>query len=197
MEDHELLQRAAQGDLDAYDTFVRRYQLRIMRFCMKYLHDAQAAEDAAQEVFLKVYQYAGQYEHRGSVAAFVYRVATNYCLDFLKRKRRKAKLMPTISFSASVDSHGDVRSMEDLIPSKTEPPGSELVKAEQRAEFNNALEELPEHHRQALLLYELDNMSYLEIGELLGATLSEVKIWIYRARKKLNKILGETEEKEK
>jgi RNA polymerase sigma-70 factor (ECF subfamily) len=195
MEDHELLKRTAQGDLKAFDTLVRRYQEKMLRFCYRYLHDVQAAEDATQEVFLKVYRYAGQFEPRASFSSFIYRVATNLCLDALKQRRRQAKGMPTMSFSASVGPYGDVKSMEEIIPSEAAQPEDELIREEERAAFLEALQELPENHQRALMLYELDNLSYKEISEVLGATLPEVKIWIYRARRKLATIISRAEKR--
>ena len=192
MEDHELLRLAGKGDLEAYNKIVRKYQLRLLRYCYRYLLDAQLAEDAVQEVFVKVFKYAPKFEPRATVSAFLYRVARNHCLDMLKAKRRRK----AISFSQMISDDSDTKSIEAVIESDAPLPERNMMVDEARDAFHDALEELPEKHRSALMLFELEHLSYKEIAQVLDASLGEVKIWIYRARKKLTKLLGEDEKKD-
>ena len=194
MDDYQLLKKTAEGDIDSFNAIVQKYQVRLMKYCYRYLRDMQLAEDAVQEVFVKVFKYAPNFEPRASLSAFLYRVATNFCLDTLKQKRRHRKGMPTISFSQVRDASGDVRSMDDLVAGNSAQPDEELLVTEAKKAFMVALEELPEKHKNALVYYEVDQLSYKEICQLMDASLGEVKIWIYRARKKLADILEKAEQ---
>jgi RNA polymerase sigma-70 factor, ECF subfamily len=185
MDDNELMRMTAVGDEAAFETLVVRYQARVIRFCYRYVRDLQLAEDIAQEVFLRIFRYAPQFEPRASFAAFLFRVATNLCLDTLKIRKRASRRMPLVSFSGIKDADGENSSLEDLIPSAAGRPEDISLRAEELEELSVAMDELPDHHKRALLLYELERLSYREVAEALGATLPEVKIWIYRARKKI------------
>ncbi|MDZ7816726.1 MAG: sigma-70 family RNA polymerase sigma factor [Planctomycetota bacterium] len=181
MEDHELLQRAGEGDLEAYNKIVRKYQLRLLRYCYRYLLDAQLAEDAVQEVFVKVFKYAPKFEPRATVSAFLYTVARNQCLDMLKSRKRKS----SIPFSQMEAGSGESRSMEAVIESDAPLPERNLMVDEAREAFHDALEELPEKHRSALMLFELEHLSYKEIAQVLDASLGEVKIGSYLSPQEL------------
>lgn len=196
MDDVELLKRTASGDQSAFATLVRRYQERLLRYCYRYLRDTAQAEDAVQEVFYRVYNFAPQFEPRASVSAFIFKVATNICLDELKARKRQRVRLPLVSFDSVTDAGGENRSMEQVVASNVRRPEEILLLEEALGDLEAALEKLPPRHRKAIEMYELDNLSYKDIAENLGATLAEVKIWIFRARKKLSSIMNEEEENE-
>ena len=185
--DYELLKRTASGDEGAFEELVRRYRDRLLRFCYRFVKDVYEAEDIVQEVFVNVYRFAPHFVPRASVGAFIFKVAANQCLNTLKKRRRERKAIPSISLFRSLGGEGG--ELVDMLAAPLKQPGEEMEREEAKREFLEALEKLPPKHRAALLMFELDGLSYNEIAEVMEASLAEVKIWIYRARRKLAALL--------
>lgn len=194
MDDFELMKLTAAGDQAAFATLVRRFQERLLKYCFRYLRDYAMSEDAVQEVFYRVYCYAPRYEPRASVAAFLYKIASNVCLDMIRIQKRDYERLPSISFDTLADMSSEPRSLDQVLASKAKRPEDELILEEALVELDDALAQIPARQRKALVLFEIEGLSYKDIAEILGASHSEVKIWIYRARKKLSKIMNKEPE---
>ena len=172
--DYALLRRLARGEDAALTELVRRHQQRIYQIAYRLLRDPLEAEDATQEVFLKVYENAHRFEPKASVAAWLHRITANHCLNLLRRRRPLESL-----------------DQEDG-PNPPDPGASPLEILEEH-DLNRQLEELldslPENQRRALVLKRFAGLSYQEIGAELGLSPQAVDGLLKRARQFLKKAL--------
>jgi RNA polymerase sigma-70 factor (ECF subfamily) len=172
--DYALLRRLARGEEAALTELVRRYQHRLYHIAYRLLRDPLEAEDAVQEVFLKVYENAHRFEPKASVAAWLHRITANHCLNLLRRRHPQA----------SLDQE------EVSVPPDPGPSPLELV---QEQDLSRRLEELlntlPENQRRALVLKRFAGLSYQEIGEELGLSSQAVDGLLKRARQTLKQAL--------
>ena len=150
--------------------------------CLRMTGDREDALDLAQETFLNAWRGLSSFQGNSSFSTWVYRLASNACIDFLrKRKRRQQGEAPL-----SLDDE------EAPLPQPADPRGTpedELERRELRRAVERGLQALPEHHRQVLIMRELSGLSYQEIGAVLNLDLGTVKSRIARARMALKNIL--------
>jgi RNA polymerase sigma-70 factor (ECF subfamily) len=172
-DDNALMVLAQQGNQCAYETIVLRYRAEAVRFAEGLLHDSYAAEDAVQEAFARLYVHRMDYHPNSSFKAYLYATVRNQCLDFLRQQRAK----PVVELDEEAV-FADSNDLENLLESR-----------QQTQNTTSALSVLPENFRVPLLLFAQENMSYAEIAQLLGKTQAQIKITIYRARKKLKKLM--------
>jgi RNA polymerase sigma-70 factor, ECF subfamily len=184
--DYALLRRTSQGDQQAFAELMQRHQNRVYRLALRLLRQAQEAEDAAQEVFLKAYQNAGRFNPTGTVAAWLNRITANHCLNLL-RSRNVRKEVPWEDLDSS---SGQSREGASAAAAADNP--LDLVTTKECAvQIQKALAELPENQRQALVLKRFGDFSYQEIGGMMGLSASAVDGLIKRARQNLRQVLGE------
>jgi RNA polymerase sigma-70 factor, ECF subfamily len=173
-EDTDLVRRFKRGDGSAFEELLLKYQDRIYNLCRYMLQDAEDARDAAQEVFLKAYKGLRAFKPDSSLYTWLYRIAVNTCLDY-KKKARPGQLK-------------DGFFLDDM--ASTEPSADRLYESKEigRA-IRLALQRLPEHSRVAIVLKEIEDLSYEEIAEVLHTSLGTVKSRISRAREEMRQLL--------
>ena len=179
----ELVQRARQGDEDCFAALVEQNQGRIYNLALRMVGNPDDAAELCQEAFLNAWKGLGRFQGESSFATWVYRLATNVCIDFLRREKRRKNLSMTIS----LDDEEEARQAE--VPDERFTPQGELEKRELREAIQRGLASLSEEHRRVLVLRELEGLSYAEIGALLGLEEGTVKSRIARARLALRKFL--------
>jgi RNA polymerase sigma-70 factor (ECF subfamily) len=172
----ELLSRVRTGDSDAWGELYRGYAPAIFRFCRRALPAREDAEDATNEVFMKVRQKLGTYDASRPFTAWLYKVASNHCWDMLRRRRIRQDLET-----------GDI----ETLPLEHPDPGQlERLQAEHTSKQVRAgLDQLPDRARLALVLRYFGDMSYDEIAETLGVRRAFVGVLLLRARHQLREIL--------
>ena len=184
MSDQDLVARAKAGDQTAFERLVVDNQNKVYSLCVRLTGDREEGADLAQEAFLRAWQALPSFQGESSFSTWVYRLATNVCIDFLRMQARRREVAP-------------VQSIDDEELSWTEPadweqdPHRQLERAELNRAVSQGLERLPDHHRQVLVMRELSGLSYQEIGDALALDLGTVKSRIARARLALRKILLE------
>ncbi len=175
--DESLMGQVAQGDLDAFRLLMERWEGAAKRYAYRVFGDYQAAEDAAQETFVRLYRAAGRYEPTAKFSTYFYTVLGNLCRDRLRVTRRRA---------ARGEVTADAFVLDELVAG---PPGDDpLRRAEAREDrllVRRVVAELPENLMRAVSLREFEGLSYQEIAAVMDANLGEVKTWIHRGRKKL------------
>jgi RNA polymerase sigma-70 factor (ECF subfamily) len=157
----------SQGREDAYVQLYRSHRDRIVSFCRRMLGDQARAEEAAQDVFLKLYRTRGSYQPRSRFSTFLYRIATNHCLN----------LHATLD-QRLVDRGGRAEQKHSTPPDQH----AELSRKQLRAELDRALGKLPERQRAALLLVHYEGLSYREACETIDVSEPAMKSLIHRAR---------------
>jgi RNA polymerase sigma-70 factor (ECF subfamily) len=179
----ELIVRIAKGDEYAFQTLVERHQSSMLNLIYRSTGDRTKSQDLAQEVFLRVWQGAKSYERKAKFTTWLYRIATNLCLNELKSDRRKRWLR-----FLHVDTQGQYSGEEDL--SDEAPSPEELLLTRERdREITEALQSLPENQRMALILKRFDDLSYEEISHILNCSVSAVESLMVRAKRSLQKKL--------
>jgi len=175
--DQELMRLCGQGNDDALDVLYRRHERALLRFIGRFLGSRQAAEDVLQETFLRVYRSAPEYQARGKFTTWLYRIASNLCLNELRqrRSRRFISLNATVSYAVT-DSESEEVELQDLLPDPSaESPAEALELNETLHEIRRALDELPEGQRRVVSLYVCDDLNLREVADALECSVGTVK----------------------
>ena len=167
------MEAVADGDLQAFGELVRRYEETAWRFAYRVLGDEAAAEDAAQEAFLKIFEAADRYEPTASFRTYLYKVVKNHCLD---RLDKNAPL-----YTDHVPA----------VPEQETSPDRIVERRERRDEVQAALEELPERQRSAVVLFHFEGLSYSDIADAMETTTKAVERLLARGRRALERELGD------
>ena len=184
-EEARLVQAIRAGDGDAFETLVREHQTRVYNLALRMCGNPEDALDISQETFLKAWRTLGKFRGDCSLGTWLYRIASNLCIDQLRKNKRRQ-----LDKIVSLDDPGeDGRSLE--LPDLSGDPQAALERAESRRAVWECLQELPEEQKLILVLRDVNGLSYEEIGEALELELGTVKSRIFRARAKLANLLAE------
>lgn len=186
--DEELMVRIAKGDQYAFRTLVERHQSSMLNLIYRFIGDIAKSQDLAQEVFLRVWQTAKRYEPKAKFTTWLYRIATNLCLNELKASRRKKWIR-----LFHVDTEGQDRGGEDF-SDESPSPEEMLLTRERDREITEALQSLPENQRMAIILKRYDDLSYEEISRILNCSVSAVESLLVRAKRNLQQKLKTSKE---
>jgi len=172
--DKDLIARFKQGDISAFEDIVHRYQDRIYNLCRYMLQGPRDAQDAAQDAFIKAYNGLRGFKPESSLYTWLYRIAVNTCHDYRRKSQREAlRLAP----------------LPENLPSDAPFPEQLYAAAEIRGRIQLALQKLPEKLRAAVVLREIEALSYEEIAAVLQTSVGTVKSRLSRAREQLRKLL--------
>lgn len=182
--DAELMLRVKAGDMIAFEELVNKYKQQVIHVIHRSIRDFSEAEDLAQNVFVQVFKSAHRYEASAKFATWLFTIARNLCLNEVRRRSRHQ----AESLDASQAAHEDqpVRQYEDV---KNAAPPDAVLRTELEDKIDQALADLPENQRTAIVLCQQDELSYEEIAEVLGTTLSATKSLIHRGRETLKQRL--------
>lgn len=172
------------GDRAEFARFVETYSGQVYRLAMKMLQNPQDAEDILQETFIKAYKALPKFEGRSSLSTWLYRIATNEALMFLRKKR---PIQVSVDEPIAND-EGEERPRQ--IIDWCCLPESELMSGEARANLDHSVQQLPESLRAVFLLRDIEGLSTLETAEVLDISESAVKTRLSRARFKLRELLS-------
>lgn len=175
-----LLRRAQKGDAGAFEELMTPYEKKLYALCFRMLGNREDALDCAQDAMLRVWRAIDTYRRQASFQTWVLRIATNACLDFLRKK----KVRPAVS----LDSMTEAGYMPEDSSVGVDPQASAEAAAQKEA-LAAGIARLPEELRAALVLRDVQGLSYEEVAEVLKAPLGTVKSRINRAREKLRGIL--------
>ena len=154
-DESELVRKAREGDMDAYDSLVRRYQERIYSTIYHMTSNHEDANDLAQEAFIKAYQALKSFKGGSSFYTWVYRIAVNKTINFLKQRKNRASMsLNDLDFNAEHDPD-----LVALVSNNT--PRRDAGLAELQQKLNEGLQKLSEQHRLALTLHDVQGMSLL------------------------------------
>ncbi len=170
----ELVARACAGDQSACATIVQRYTGVLYNQAYRMLGDSFEAEDAVQEVFLRAFRNLSSYDPSRRLVTWLLTIGSNYCIDRLRRRRFNWLTLEDVAF---------------WLPSTQPGPERSAIQRASREVVQRALQRLPESYRSVTVLRYWHDLSYDEIGTILGLTEATVKTRLHRARKMLQEAL--------
>jgi RNA polymerase sigma-70 factor (ECF subfamily) len=179
----ELMARIAKGDNDAFEILVNRHQTSILNLVYRFIGDRTQAKDLAQEVLIRVWQAAGSYQPKAKFTTWIYRITANLCFNELKSARRRKWF--SFNWSDEDGEHTIEETLSDGAPSAEDL----LLEKERSRQISNALQSLPENQRMALILKRYDDLSYPEIAQIIGCSVSAVESLLVRAKRTLQEKL--------
>lgn len=168
--------QAQQGNDEAFTRLVEAYQTHVYNLCYRMLGEPEAAEDAAQETFLRAYQNLHRYDRNRSFATWLLSIGAHYCIDRLRR--RKLSMF-------SIDEENEDGTTFEIADATSPDPEAESVKREDRERLHILLKDLDETDRAAVIMRYWYDYSEVEIAESLNLTVSAVKSRLHRARRAL------------
>ncbi len=184
-EESALVARARQGDLQAYDELIKRYQERIYATIYHMTSNHEDANDLAQEAFIKAYSALKSFKGGSSFYTWLYRIAVNKTINFLKqRKNRQAMSLNDIDFQAEHDPD-----LVALVSEKT--PRREAGLSELQEKLNEALLKLSEPHRLVVVLHDVQGQSHEEIAKVMDCNIGTVRSRLFYARQQLQSYLSD------
>jgi len=180
-----LVQRVQKGDKTAFDLLVRKYQHKVVKLVTRYLRDPADAEDVAQEAFIKAYRAIPQFRGDSAFYTWLYRIAINTAKNAIVSRDRSP-----VEFDLDLQNVEESNSMQARL-ADSETPESLLQTEEIRETVNRAIEALPEDLRTAIVLRELEGLSYEDIAQAMDCPVGTVRSRIFRAREAIDKRLSE------
>jgi RNA polymerase sigma-70 factor (ECF subfamily) len=180
--DRVLVQRVKKGDKTAFDILVARYQHKIIKLVTRYVRDPSEAMDVAQEAFLKAYKALPGFRGDSAFYTWMYRIAINTAKNYLvAAKRRPVDYDLDLQDPEQYEMQGRLKN--------TDTPEHMVLTEEIRQTVNRAIEELPEDLRTAIMLREIEGMSYEEIATTMECPVGTVRSRIFRAREAIDRQL--------
>jgi RNA polymerase sigma-70 factor, ECF subfamily len=180
--DQQLVERVQAGEKAAFDLLVRKYQHRVLKLVGRFVSDAAEAEDVAQEAFLKAYRALASFRGDSAFYTWLYRIAINTAKNALvSNRRRPVDFDLDLQDPEQYDRHARLK--------EGDTPEGVLLTEEIRNVVERAMEQLPEDLRTAIILRELEGMSYEEIAEAMDCPVGTVRSRIFRAREAIDRKL--------
>ncbi len=178
--DAELVARVQRGDKRAFDLLVRKYQNRVMALISRYLRRKADVADVAQETFIKAYRALPNFRGESQFYTWLYRIAINTAKNWLAAQARRPQ-------AAHVEGLEPEQLADIVGQTDNDTPERLVLTAELKGVIDRAIAELPEDLRTALLLREMDGLSYEEIAEVMECPIGTVRSRIFRAREAVDR----------
>jgi len=184
--DADVMLRVKAGDESAFQYLVEKYRRPMVNFMYRMAHNAAAAEDLAQEVFLRVYRSREGYEASAKFTTWLYRIATNLAVNHARdtRHERPEKMV-------SLDEPDDATGLTMDVPDASLGAEEMILRRERMAAIRQRVQALPERQRMAVLMHKYQHMDYKQIGEVLKLSESATKSLLFRAYETLREQLKE------
>ena len=184
-EELHIIRRVLDGDVNAFEKLVLENQKNVYNLALKMLGNSEDASDVSQEAFLRAYRSLGSFQGDSRFSVWLYRMTSNVCIDFLRKRKRRAEVSMTV-----VNDEDEESELE--IPDERFSPEQTLDRQERVRAVREGLQKLPEEYRRILTMREIGGLSYEELAEALDLELGTVKSKLFRARKKLCEVLLES-----
>ncbi|NOR37454.1 MAG: RNA polymerase sigma factor RpoE [Woeseiaceae bacterium] len=181
--DKELVKRVQKGDKGAFDLLVLKYEQKIVNLVMRYVRDPELALDISQEAFIKAYRAVPRFRGDSAFYTWLYRIAVNTAKNYLAAQRRRP--MDIELDMQDPEQYGLHAKLKE-----TDTPEGLTISQELQEVLERAIEALPDDLRTAIILRELDGMSYEEIAQTMDCPVGTVRSRIFRARDAIGKKIG-------
>lgn len=184
--DAQLMLEFQRGDRKAFEALFRRHGRAMVNFAYKYVHDRAAAEELAQDIFCRVFEAAGAYKADAKFTIWLYRIATNHCLNEVRKGRYGVREVSLETGGRGDDGEASALALPDHGPT----PEAGAAQREFQRELDASLAALPDNQRLAMLLLVDGGQSYDDIAASMKTTVSAVKSLLVRARATLKEKLS-------
>lgn len=182
MTDRELVKKIQNRNQTAFRELVEKYQYMVINTCHNFLHDRDDAEDLAQEVFIEVYLSIQKFRGDSKLSTWLYRITVNKSLNFI-RENKKKQFLKNIGEAMSGE-----RNLISQNQDESQTQSEEKIELEKKYEIlHKAINSLNKNQRIAFTLHKYDNLSYKQISEVMGRSLSAVEALIHRAKRNVQK----------
>ena len=180
--DLELVQRVQYGDKKSFDILVLKYQHKVINLVLRYVHDQDTAQDVAQDAFIKAYRGLKNFRGESAVYTWLYRIAINTAKNYLVSQGRR---LPDSDIDADeAEQFGGESALKEYAT-----PEHEMLTEEIQVAVTRAIDQLPDDLKTAIMLRELEGMSYEEIAVTMDCPIGTVRSRIFRARESIDKVL--------
>lgn len=179
----DLIHRAKRGDISAFEDLISGYEKKVYNTAYRFFNNAEDAMDVSQEIFIKVFTSLRRFREDSSFSTWLYRIAVNTCIDFLRKKRED--VLP-IKEEIVMDD-------KTKLGFQTELPEEFVEKQEVKQAIMKAISTLPEEQRICIILRDVQGFSYTEISDVLSCSLGTVKSRLFRGRRALKENLKDPE----
>ena len=184
MSDIDFIENLKQGKQSAFSQLLDEFQQKVFSTCISFVPNKEDAEDIAQEVFLEVFKSISKFKGNAKLSTWIYRIATNKCLEFIRKKNTKKRF----AFMQTILGN-EIPIDKTSYFTELNHPGIQLENKEKSAIIFKAINTLPESQRVVFTLAKIDGKSYQEIVEITGKSLSSVESVMFRAKKALKEKL--------
>jgi len=182
-EERDLVRKAQQGDVEAYDVLVRRYQGKVYALVYNMTGNKEDAEDRVQDVFIKAFQSVRNFKGQSSFYTWLYRIAVNRTINFLKTRKNK------YAISLNDMDSGAERDPAYVELQARESPVRDVSLQELQEKLNEALQTLSEKHRVVVVMHDIQGIPHEEIAQMMGCSPGTVRSRLFYARQQLQKEL--------
>lgn len=179
MDEQDAIQRCLAGSTEAFAEVVRLYQAQILALCLRMTGSREDAADAAQQAFVNCYRHLDRYDPHQPFRPWLYRIATNECIAFLRRRGHATSVADEEALGAATDPAAGAPALVDL--------------AEDRERVRGAVARLPSQYRTVVVLYYFRELSYQEIARQTGLSVGTISTHLHRAKNLLKQMLAEKE----
>lgn len=184
MDDKEFIQALKAKEPTAYSKLLDYFQQKVFSTCISFVPNIEDAEDIAQDVFVEVFNSIAKFKGNSKLSTWIYRITTNKCLEFIRKKNTKKRFAFLQSITGSAIPIDKVNYFTDI-----NHPGILLETKELNETLFRAISLLPESQRIVFTLHKIDGKSYQEIAAITERSLSSVESIMFRAKKNLKKLL--------
>ena len=181
--DFHIVSRAKEGDQKAYAELMQRYKDSIYFMALKMVNNKDDAMDLTVETFGKAFENLGKYKPDFAFSTWLFRIATNNCIDFIRKKR-----LNVVSLNSLTDQDGEERQFE--VRSENLNPEETSIRKQENEKLKNIVDQLPSRYRTLIILRYFEEQSYEEIAQQLDLPLGTVKAQLFRARDLLANIMN-------
>jgi len=178
MDEKDLVRLSKEGNEEAFGVLVKKYKTKVYHLAYSITHDTLAADDLAQEVFIKAYFALDRFREKSEFGTWIYRIAVNHCRDFLRKKNRMTQI-PLENIIGKLSAKE-----EDILPEE-----KEQEETQRRKIVHTTIQTLPDKYRIILSLRDIQEFPYSEIAKILDISPGTVDSRLHRARKMLRKKL--------
>jgi RNA polymerase sigma-70 factor (ECF subfamily) len=185
-EDALLVEASQKGDLLAFDELIQRYQKRIYATVYHMTSNHEDADDLTQESFIKAFKALGRFKGDSSFYTWIYRIAVNRTINFLKQRNRRSYHMSLNDMDLQIEKNPDFVA---LVSKRT--PRRDIRLNELQEKMNEAMQRLSESHRLTVTLHDIQGMSHDEIGAIMDCNTGTVRSRLFYARQQLQALLSE------